>query len=316
MPNTNKIVIFADAGARQGLGHLGRCAAIAQGLKAATKTPAVFFLKDPVARKWAAARGLETVSTLPSKMDRLIVDSYRVTPQEFRELRRRAQTLIVVDDNGGTRMATDWVLNTTPFAQGRDYKAVPSEHLMLGPSFHPLRKEFWNLSSVRAPKRVSNILIVLGGGDAGNCLPKLVTYVLQTIPRAMIHVVIGPYTSSPKPSSRVRVYRSPKNMRPIMRRCDLAISAAGQTIYELAACGVPTLAIQMADNQKRNYEGFQKLGIIQGVGTIQDARLFQKLGQAIRRVISDPSLRRQMSSRAQACIDGNGAKRIARALAS
>ncbi|MCR5796546.1 MAG: hypothetical protein K6G63_01315 [Eubacterium sp.] len=34
-----------------------------------------------------------------------------------------------------------------------------------------------------------------------------------------------------------------------MQKCDIAISAAGSTLYELCACGVPTITYTTADNQ-------------------------------------------------------------------
>ena len=48
-----------------------------------------------------------------------------------------------------------------------------------------------------------------------------------------------------------------------MAKCWLAVSAAGQTSYELARCGVGMILIQVAENQEGNIEGWKKKGLIQ-----------------------------------------------------
>lgn len=41
-----------------------------------------------------------------------------------------------------------------------------------------------------------------------------------------------------------------KKMSELMQQCDMAVSAAGSTLYELCACGMPTITYVLADNQK------------------------------------------------------------------
>ncbi|NLV76359.1 MAG: UDP-2,4-diacetamido-2,4,6-trideoxy-beta-L-altropyranose hydrolase, partial [Tissierellia bacterium] len=49
--------------------------------------------------------------------------------------------------------------------------------------------------------------------------------------------------------NNVKFYMNVKNMKNLMINNDLAISAGGNTLYELCACGIPTIAIIIADNQ-------------------------------------------------------------------
>ena len=46
-----------------------------------------------------------------------------------------------------------------------------------------------------------------------------------------------------------------------MLSVDLAITAGGQTTYELARCGVPMIMIEVVSNQQGNIRGFNELGI-------------------------------------------------------
>lgn len=47
-----------------------------------------------------------------------------------------------------------------------------------------------------------------------------------------------------------------------MEKCDVAISACGSTLYELAVCGVPTIGIIIADNQIGICEKLNNMGVI------------------------------------------------------
>lgn len=46
----------------------------------------------------------------------------------------------------------------------------------------------------------------------------------------------------------------------LMQKADIAISAGGFTLYELCACGTPTITYCMADNQMRK--------TVDGMGTV------------------------------------------------
>ena len=53
------------------------------------------------------------------------------------------------------------------------------------------------------------------------------------------------------------VHSAPEDMRAIMATADLAVTAGGQTTYELAASGVPAVALCIAENQRPNLAALQ-----------------------------------------------------------
>ena len=55
----------------------------------------------------------------------------------------------------------------------------------------------------------------------------------------------------------------------LMRDCDLAVSAAGTTLYELCALGVPAVSFTMADNQLTAARAFADAGAIPCAGDIR-----------------------------------------------
>ena len=95
----------------------------------------------------------------------------------------------------------------------------------------------------------------------------------------------------------------------IMESVDLAISAAGQTIYELCALGVPTIAIQSAENQSSNIDELSRLGAIY---SIKSSTYHTSTAFLIRTLIYDYNVRKSISSISKRLLDGKGPERVAK----
>lgn len=102
-------------------------------------------------------------------------------------------------------------------------------------------------------------------------------------------------------------------MYEIMQNCDIAISACGSTLYELAVCGVPTLGIIIADNQQGIAKKMDELGMIKNMGWY-DKLNKDKFIDALNCLCNDFVKRREISLRAKKAIDGNGVNRIVKEL--
>ena len=68
-----------------------------------------------------------------------------------------------------------------------------------------------------------------------------------------------------------------EEMKNVMINSDIAVSAAGQTLGELARVGVPAIAIGIADNQINNVRGWSNVGCIEYAGWHDDTYLREKL---------------------------------------
>ena len=101
----------------------------------------------------------------------------------------------------------------------------------------------------------------------------------------------------------------------LMKKCDIAVSAAGSTLYELCACGTPTITYVMADNQRAGSEQFEKQGImLMNIGDCRNGAGFTaRLKRAVEELMKDNSnsLRLRLSGNMQRVVDGYGAYRIA-----
>jgi spore coat polysaccharide biosynthesis predicted glycosyltransferase SpsG len=155
---------------------------------------------------------------------------------------------------------------------------------LLGAAYTPLRSQFEN-KAITIRETASDILVTTGGSDPYHFCVEFIKrfsdtssetqcHELQDIPS--LHVVIGRLSedremlySLAKEHSFIKLYENVTDMAALMSTCDLAVSAAGTTLYELCALGVPTVSFTMADNQLTAAKAFDKAGAIPWAGDIR-----------------------------------------------
>jgi len=102
-------------------------------------------------------------------------------------------------------------------------------------------------------------------------------------------------------------------MKRIMLESDIAISAGGQTLYELARVGVPTVGIVVAENQTGNVEGLSRAGFLLKAGRWDSPDLLENIHRLIQH-LKNRDIRRRMSEAGRKLIDGKGSLRIVKKL--
>lgn len=99
-----------------------------------------------------------------------------------------------------------------------------------------------------------------------------------------------------------------------MQKADIAISAGGTTLYELCACGTPTISYAFADNQLDNVKQFQEDGLIDYAGDARIDDIAKNVNQYLKKYQDDWQLHEKKSEKMQEMVDGKGAMRLAEAL--
>lgn len=309
-----RIGIRADGGKGVGLGHLGRCMALAEAFAHFGEKP-IFLDVTPECRRWVSERGFPMRRWDSFRWDILIADSYRFTPRDWKNCRLRSRTLLVIDDSGKFSGACDWILNGHIFARNLSFSAPPGATLLLGTRFFPLGRYYWEPCwDRRFPNRVRNVLVTLGGGNQA-ILGRILSQVRSTLPQASIHAVLSPLaTRKPRPAERGLIWHeNPRSLRPLLKACDLAISGGGQTLYECAFMGVPTLTMSIGINQELNIQALAEAGVVLALrGNDAGSPAFlRRLAPVLRRLDGTPALRRRLSHKGRAVVDGLGALRVA-----
>lgn len=258
----------------------------------------------------------------PADAPILIVDSYHITEQYLQALRQQAR-IFLLDDMAVQAYPVDCVLNYNAFATKEQYRRLYHDtdtRFYAGSRYVPLRPQFRRAGYVFR-ERVQDILITTGGGDRQN----IALQILKAIqaPGLRYHVVTGRYHPDSEAWMRreqtdpqLCVHHDVSDMASLMRGCDIAVTAGGTTIYELAAIGVPFLCFSYAQNQKllTEFIGHGHIAGYCGAFHHNPAETLARLQQLMTELITDTDVRREMHENERKMVDGLGAVRIARLL--
>lgn len=335
------IWIRADANNCIGLGHMMRCLSIAARLKALGQE-VCFVLADASATALLEQKKqkyivLDTdysnmeeeisvmISLLQEKNpDAVLVDSYFVT-QEYLQTLQTYTKVAYVDDKASFPYPVDMLINYNIYANDALYEEMAADtKLLLGMEYIPLREEFQKVSYEVQPQ-VKDVLITTGGSDKYNLTGRILESIMKEPVTAGLqyHVVSGMFNTNlpmledlEKVYPNMHIYKNVQNMSELMKKCDVAVSAAGSTLYELCAVGVPILCFSFVDNQEPMVEGFLKEGMVCYGGHYleKEEELLSELVGNMRKLVDDAEFRKQISNLGKTRIDGMGAERIAREL--
>jgi UDP-2,4-diacetamido-2,4,6-trideoxy-beta-L-altropyranose hydrolase len=341
--NASKVVFRLDATSDIGSGHAIRCIALAQAVTALGGNP-IFAVSNKESAEFLSSKGYDAfvlggcslelgaadADTLSGFCTEtcaaaLFIDSYAVGNGFFEGLQAsREEGLCIgyLDDlftfstgvqKTPLKRPVDFVLNYSLYADEFAYSSVydgTKTKLLLGPGYVPLRREYWSLATATHRKSVRDVLVTSGATNPKGFLERVSLLACKAFPNAVVHVVVGPKASFPAPCSSLDVLEPQSSLLPLMKRCDVCVTAAGTTIYELSAAGVPSLAIAMVDNQLDNAHAFQRLGL--GFGHVVDDTDEAILSDLV--ALNDFDVRQRFSERMQATVTGNGVMKVARCL--
>lgn len=305
-PRLRSAVLLPDEGPRAGLGHVGRCLALAQALQH-RGWDARLVLRDVMARRLARSAGIRTAASSTSRWDLVVVDSYLRPRTLLRDNRARADLLAAIDDRHVLRpMEADFILR--PSIGERSGTNVAG-----GSSYVLLRREHWRPRLTHHSPTVRRVLVTLGGYPDPVALARVVSAVLGAIPGVRVDVILGTRSdvSSLRLGRAAHVVQGPIPLRPLLMRADLVVTAGGQTLYEVLATGRPAVVLLAADNQVRQVRAAARAGAVRLGPWLQDPRLQTKISRSVRELASDPPRRHRLARTGRGLVDGRGALRAA-----
>lgn len=303
-----KAVMLAEAGATVGFGHLTRCVALHDALMSlgcqcelvvAGKAPShVVGTRNSRIQDWRLPK---TAVEYVTGVDIAVVDSYVADVGVYEAVAEAASVAVYLDDTARLSYPRGVVVNGSPEAQRIGFRTRQDTTLLLGVRYQLLRAEFEAAAERFIRQNVDRVLVISGGSDAGGIRDGMVASVEIAYPAAVIDVVKAP--------------RSAVEMRDAMLAADVAVSAAGQTLYELAVTGTPAVAVCVADNQVPQALAFERAGAIRLFGAWDESGARERL-VAMTAALEPRSAREAMSASARALVDGRGAERVARTCVS
>ncbi len=313
------VLFLTAAGPGVGLGHLKRCLALGAALRE-LGAGVGFAVAGDAGRlsgmrlapldtlDWTEEPGLALAAVARWRPAAVVVDSYAATPELVADLRSAGAYVAAIDDLGDGPVPADLVVNGAYGAERLRYRGLPETVFLLGPAY-ALLEPAYAAAPQRSPRRpVGRVLVTLGGEGGGAPLGEAVAAVARAVPHATLDVVVGPFGAEPvTDGGRFLMHRALPSLRPLLLVTDLAVTAAGMTLYECLASGTPAVALCLADNQRRNFKELGQAGLVLAGQPDLEA--------AVARLAGDEALRESMSAQGRDVVDGNGASRVAAEIA-
>ncbi len=326
------IGIRVDSNGEIALGHVMRCLSIANRLN----KDVIFICSENSTKKIVEKKGYRVICLynqynqkenelsklckiiIENNIEILLVDSYQIT-QEYFKILHEITKLVYIDDMNMFHYDVDMIINYTYETSMESYKKwnYVNTIFLLGSEYIPLREQFRNKCAVI--DNVKEVFISTGGTDNYHIILDLVKKLVEK--RYRVNIVVGKYYGDYEKlrelsdqSKLIYLYQNVNNVADIMLRCDIAISAGGTTLAELATLGIPTICFAIADNQLEGTKKYSENGLMVYAGDVREGRvrLIDKIIVEFEELAKNKSQRLSMSKKMKNIFDGLGAERIAR----
>ena len=339
LSNGNTLIIRADASTQIGTGHLMRCLALAQAWKdAGGQVIFIIACHSESLLQRLREEGFDihllahpypdpsdwdfTKDILAAHPEAWVaLDGYHFDELYQQQVKQAEHRLLVIDDMAHLKhYYGDIVLNQNLHAEQLHYACEPYTRLLLGTRYVLLRREFlaWRDWKREIPEIAQRVLVTLGGSDPENHTLKVIQALQEVdIPALEATVVIGasnPHTDVLEAAIRqsqtpIRLICNATNMPELMAWADVAISAAGATIWELAWMRAPSAILIQADNQRRVAEELHQAGAVVSLGW---ARRMDRpeLAEKLEGFLRDSEHLQMIVQRMKTLVDAQGAGRV------
>ncbi|SJZ86162.1 Spore coat polysaccharide biosynthesis protein SpsG, predicted glycosyltransferase [Pilibacter termitis] len=314
------IYIFTEASDQIGYGHLTRCFALYDAAKFLGANCKIMLEGHVHNEMFFENREIEychwqeetCLSEIYLKNCYCIIDSYLADKEIYDFVSQNAKRCVFIDDFKRLNYPNGILLN--PLLLGETgYQLSGDDSIVLkGEQYVITRAEFRSEERNRFLTTIQRVLILFGGTDALGVRESVVQHLSTKYPEIIFHVVIGNQQSIQEiEKENIRYYYElqARELSTLMDSVDFAITAMGQTIFELLSLGVPFLPIQVADNQENNKlslkQYFPELLVYDARNKLDLERIAQLFG-----LVREEGYRKKFTKQLLNLIDGCGANRV------
>ena len=317
-----KILIRADGSHALGMGHIYRTLNLADVLSSWAKVSFLTRGDEIAAAKLAEKYPTETARSDDEEYalirvahpDAIIVDKLNTNAVYMKKLKTLSRALISFDDCGEGVHEADIAFNVL-YHCDKPHKAS-STRFFTESSYAIINPDF---SETHRTKRTGplRVLMTMGGADTLGLTPGVIE-TLDSLPEKFaITAVIGPafrhYPELEKAvavcTRKVDVRINVSDMWNVMAESDLAISAGGNTLFELAATGTPAVVLCEELFEVETADRMMKAGICENLGYSKRVDE-ERLRKTVQRMIADPDRLKTMSLAGRRLVDGLGSERV------
>lgn len=319
-----------DASLDIGIGHLMRCITLAGALKengwdCKFITAETSDIMLPILSQYS----LVSPEAIPDLSDLLVVDHYDLDQKYETAARVWASKIMVIDDLADRQHDCDILLDQTFGRSVSDYQALIPEHctILCGSDYTLLRPQFLSARYRAEEKRhkverIENILVNFGSTNPEGIMQKILSVLAEFKEWPLtINIVTGNQTQGldilqeeakkilEETQHNINLLIDIPDIAEKMVEADLAFGAGGTTSWERACLGLPTIMIELADNQSLVAQNLLERGAVLHLGKLSYVTE-NKIDNAFKNVRDNSALLRNMSKQAFRICDGLGTDRV------
>jgi|GEM_PF-256635 len=247
----------------------------------------------------------------------LVLDGYGFTQDQQRRW-QAAKPLLVIDDLADHPQQADLVVNQILDFPSARYLTAAHTRLLLGHPYVLLRREFRGASQ-RPPE--PRVVLTFGGSDPAQLSARMTRALVQrTTERLQVIAGVGVDPSVraeleqlADAHPRVELHVDVREMAALLAGASLCVSAAGTTVWEAMALGVPIATVAVADNQRPVLAGIERREAGLSLGWHGDLDLHDGAAR-IAALLADSNGRAALAQTGRALVDGRGVYRVIDAL--
>lgn len=332
-----KILLRADASLTQGTGHVMRVLTLSEELIAAghevhlASAPSeIQWLEDIIVahglpRIFVEAHSLSTELLSDVAPDWLVVDSYEIPAQLISSARAGTHVLAIVDsDSRG--IEADIYVDHNVGAENLPWTQFVGERVLAGSRYALIRRGIRDVRRTQpwvAQTKPMTVLGFMGGTDPTGMIVRVAEALATVATPLQGTVICSPAWRQQvdallagKPE--IRVIPPTNDLPALLATTDIAISAAGTSSWELCTLGIPSILIEVVDNQTESLREMSKRGLVIGLSPSEfsGAKMTEAITAGIDLLASDETARRKLSEACASMFDGQGAARVVAAMAS
>ena len=319
------VFIITEGGKDIGFGHITRCLSLYQAFEERGIKPKFIVNADNNVEYLLKQVNYQIFNWLDEKSklfemlkdaDIAVIDSYLADISLYNKIANLVKISVYIDDNKRLDYPKGIVVNGNIHAETLNYPKKDGKIYLLGTKYTHLRKEFWEVPEKKIKDNIESIMVTFGGSDTKNLTPKILKFLNEKYSELKKNVIIGrafqnigeikKYTDK---DTNLIYYPDAEKMKKIMLESDIAISAGGQTLYELARTGVPTIGVCIAGNQFKSTKKWENSDFLEYAVWYKDDDILLKTNKLLKKM-EVVELRKFKSKLGRNFLDGSGSMRI------
>ena len=224
--------------------------------------------------------------------------------------------IAVTDDSQHRVIDADVIINGNPSQLGQDYSGVSGRYL-IGPKYFIMDSKYENIEAKEPEGDVKSILLTVGGSDHNDLLFRILD-IIERMKRELSVMIIVSKASGyvdhlqeylKRLTMHTQLFVDVKSLVSFWEQCDIAITAAGNTLFERIATRLPGATLCQLDRQMEIADNFESLGVNVNLGSEQNVS-----GDILSKQIADFIENREQHHlqymKSPQIIDGRGLRRF------